>query len=54
MKPPPQPKEKKPGQLESQQVEQYFDKGFLVVPSFFTKEEMDPVVEVAIKALVYT
>ena len=45
-KPPLQPKEKKPGQLSPQQLEQYFDKGFLVIPSFFTKEEMEPVIEV--------
>ena len=45
-KPPSQPKEKKLGQLESKLLEQYFDKGFLVVPKFFTMEEMQPVVEV--------
>ena len=48
-KPPPQPKEKKPGQLDPKQLEQYFDKGFLIVPSFFTKEEMEPVKEVGMK-----
>ncbi len=43
---PPQQREKKPGQLERWQLEQYFDKGFLIVPKFFTKEEMQPVIEV--------
>ena len=43
---PPQPKEKTPGQLEKWQLDQYFDKGFLVVPKFFTNEEMEPVIEV--------
>ena len=43
---PPQPKEKKAGQLERWQVEQYFDKGFLVVPDFFTDDEMKPVIQV--------
>ena len=41
--PPPQPKDKKPGQLTRQQVEEYFRDGFLLVPKFFTQEELDPV-----------
>ena len=45
-KPPSQPKEKKPGQLEPKLLEQYFDKGFLVIPKFFTMEEMQPAIEV--------
>ena len=44
---PPQPKEKKPGQLERWQVEQYFDQGFLIVPSFFTNAELEPVIKVS-------
>ncbi|XP_003388892.1 PREDICTED: uncharacterized protein LOC100639747 [Amphimedon queenslandica] len=43
--PPPQPKDKKPGQLSPEQVKQYFNDGFLVVPSFFTKEELKPVMD---------
>ena len=42
--PPPQPLEKKPGQLTRQQVDQYFSDGFLLVHDFFTKEELDPVI----------
>lgn len=42
--PPPQPKEKKAGQLLQWQLEQYFEKGFVVVPSFFHSEELAPVV----------
>jgi len=42
-KQPPQPKEKKPGQLEQWQVDQYFDKGYILVPNFFTPDELDPV-----------
>jgi len=37
---------KKPGQLEKWQVDQYFDKGFMVIPKFFTQEEMAPVIDV--------
>ena len=44
--PPPQPKEKKPGQLDKCQLEQYFDKGFVVIPKFFTDEEMEPAIKV--------
>ena len=43
---PPQPLEKKPGQLEQWQVEQFFDKGFVLVPKFFTAQELQPVIEV--------
>lgn len=43
---PPQPLEKKPGQLEQWQLEQYFDKGFVVLPNFFSEEEMQPAIEV--------
>ena len=31
--------------ISSSQVEQFFDKGFVLVPSFFTMEEMQPAVE---------
>ena len=47
---PPQPSEKKPGQLEQWQLEQFFDKGFVNVPKFFTKEELQPVLKVSILA----
>ena len=43
--PPPQPKDKKPGQLSAEQVKQYFNDGFVLVPSFFTKEELKPVMD---------
>ena len=43
--PPPQPKDRKPGQLTSKQVTQFFEEGFVLVPKLFTKEEMDPVIE---------
>ena len=43
MKQPSQPKEKKTGQLEKWQVDQFFEKGFVLVPNFFTQEELDPV-----------
>ena len=45
---PPQPLEKKPGQLEQWQLEEFFDKGFVLVPKFFTKEELQPVLKVGI------
>ena len=41
-----QPSERKPGQLEQWQLEEYFDKGFLVLPNFFTDEEMQQAIEV--------
>ena len=44
---PPQQSEKKAGQLEQWQLEQYFDKGFLVLPNFFSNEEMQPAIEVS-------
>ena len=44
---PPQPKEKKPGQLEKWQLEQFFDKGFVVVPKFFTKDELQSAIQVS-------
>lgn len=31
--------------ISSSQVEQFFDKGFVLVPSFFTMEEMQPAVK---------
>jgi hypothetical protein len=43
---PPQPVEKKPGQLEQWQLEQYFNKGFVVLPNFFSREELQPAIEV--------
>lgn len=42
---PPQPLENKPGQLSIKEVQQFFEDGFVLVPSFFTKEEMAPVVK---------
>ena len=44
---PPQPLEKKPGQLEQWQLEQFFDRGFVQVNNFFTKEELQPVLRVS-------
>ena len=40
--PPPQPKDKKPGQLSPEQVKQYFNDGFLVLPKLLTSEELKP------------
>ncbi|XP_071493910.1 phytanoyl-CoA dioxygenase domain-containing protein 1 homolog [Diadema antillarum] len=37
--------ERKPGQLTAQQLKQYFDEGFVVVPNFFKPEDLDPVRE---------
>ena len=42
--PPPPVKEKKPGQLTKQQLEQFFHDGFLLVPTFFSREEMQPAI----------
>ena len=42
--PPATIKIKKPGQLSQQQIEQFFHDGFLLVPRFFTNEEMQVVV----------
>ncbi|XP_060065780.1 uncharacterized protein LOC132546102 [Ylistrum balloti] len=40
---PPQPTEKKPGQLTEAQVKQFFEEGYVVVNKFFdTKTELDP------------
>jgi len=38
---PVQPKEKKPGQQPDHIIREYFEKGFIVIPDFFTKEELD-------------
>ena len=43
---PPQPSEKKPGQLEQWQLEEFFDKGFVQVDRFFTKDELQPAIKV--------
>ena len=43
---PPQPLEKKPGQLEQWQLDQFFNKGFVQISNFFTKEELQPVLGV--------
>lgn len=43
---PPQPVEKKPGQLELWQLEEFFDKGFVQVSGFFNKQELEPVIKV--------
>ncbi|XP_065897659.1 uncharacterized protein [Dysidea avara] len=40
---PPQPKVKKVGQLEQWQVDQFFEKGYVLIPSFFTREELEPI-----------
>ncbi|XP_013390036.1 uncharacterized protein LOC106167021 [Lingula anatina] len=39
--PPPQPKEKKPGQLTSQQVHQFFDEGYVLVENYFQNGELE-------------
>ncbi|KAJ7374243.1 hypothetical protein OS493_007322 [Desmophyllum pertusum] len=36
--------EKKPGQLTDEQVKQYFDEGFLLIPDFFERSELEPVI----------
>lgn len=38
---PKQNKEKKPGQQPDHKIREYFEKGYLVIPDFFTKEELD-------------
>ena len=43
--PPPPPKDTKPGQLTTQQVNQLFEEGYIVVPSIFSKDELNPVIE---------
>jgi len=40
---PKQPKEKRPGQLNADQLKQYFEKGFVVVEDFFRVEQLDQV-----------
>ena len=44
-RPPPSLKEKKPGHLEQWQIDQYFEKGYVVVPEFFSKEELQPAID---------
>ena len=51
---PPQPVDKKPGQLEQWQLERFFDKGFVQVNKFFTKEELQPVLEVKLLAMPFS
>ena len=50
---PPPVKEKKPGQIEEWQIDQYFEKGYVVIPEFFTKEELQPAID-SIEELVDT
>ncbi|XP_076463677.1 phytanoyl-CoA dioxygenase domain-containing protein 1-like [Babylonia areolata] len=38
---PEQPLEKKPGQLPDRMIKQFFEKGYVIVESFFKKEELD-------------
>jgi len=38
---PPQPKEKKPGQLPENMIRQFFEEGYVIVDKFFDKEELD-------------
>ncbi|XP_078000823.1 uncharacterized protein LOC144453411 [Glandiceps talaboti] len=42
---PTQPTEKKPGQLTSQQLAQFFEEGYVLVPDYFSREELQPVRE---------
>ncbi|CAH1232779.1 Hypp506 [Branchiostoma lanceolatum] len=49
--PPPQPNERKPGQLSPEQVRQFFEEGYLLVKDYFTPEELQPVRE-AVEELV--
>ncbi|XP_059145123.1 phytanoyl-CoA dioxygenase domain-containing protein 1-like isoform X2 [Physella acuta] len=39
---PEQPKILKPGQLEESLIREFFEKGYLLVPKFFTEEELEP------------
>ncbi|XP_060589466.1 uncharacterized protein LOC132744708 [Ruditapes philippinarum] len=39
---PPQPTEKKPGQLPLEQIKQFFEEGYIVVENFFSKDELQP------------
>ncbi|XP_068681653.1 uncharacterized protein [Montipora foliosa] len=36
--------DRKPGQLTDEQVKRFFDEGFLLVPDFFRKSELEPVI----------
>lgn len=38
----PKIKEKKPGQLSDEEIEQFFTKGYVVIEKFFTKDELEP------------
>ncbi|WAR18383.1 hypothetical protein MAR_000221 [Mya arenaria] len=38
---PPQPTEKKPGQLSEEMIKKFFDDGFVIVEDFFDKKDMD-------------
>lgn len=38
---PPQPTEKKPGQLPEAMIRQFFEKGYVIVDSFFDKKYLD-------------
>ncbi|OWF42670.1 phytanoyl-CoA dioxygenase-like [Mizuhopecten yessoensis] len=40
---PPQPKEKKSGQLSDSKIKQFFEEGYLIVEDFFSKAELDAV-----------
>ena len=48
---PPPVKVKKPGQIEEWQIDQYFEKGYVVIPEFFAKEELQPAID-SIKEMV--
>ncbi|KAK7484969.1 hypothetical protein BaRGS_00023747 [Batillaria attramentaria] len=48
---PPQSEEKKPGQLPDHMIKQFFEQGYVIVDSFFKKEELDACRE-AIEVLV--
>ncbi|XP_064616893.1 uncharacterized protein LOC135480894 [Liolophura sinensis] len=39
---PPQPKTRKPGQLNDNQIRQFFEEGYVVVEDFFTADELQP------------
>ena len=43
---PPQPRVRKPGQLEPWQLEQFFEEGYVVVPNFYTREELQLAIQV--------
>ncbi|PVD25798.1 hypothetical protein C0Q70_13458 [Pomacea canaliculata] len=48
---PKQPEEKKPGQLPDSMIKQFFEEGYVIVDSFFQKEELDAC-RLAIEAIV--